>query len=167
MFRSTCRRSQPLFPTEGSTYCITGDMEEVPATPSEAALFEDGLTLFDQVAKNHTNIDVVGRSLGTGIAVYVASRRPVTKLVLITPYDSIEGLAARQFPYVPVRWILLDKFESWKFAPQIKSPTLIVAAERDEIVPRASTDLLRSRFKSGIVTFKVVPGTTHNSIVYS
>jgi len=142
-------------------------MEEVPATPSEAALFEDGLTLFDQVAKNHTNIDVVGRSLGTGIAVYVASRRPVTKLVLITPYDSIEGLAARQFPYVPVRWILLDKFESWKFAPQIKSPTLIVAAERDEIVPRASTDLLRSRFKSGIVTFKVVPGTTHNSIVYS
>jgi pimeloyl-ACP methyl ester carboxylesterase len=133
-------------------------------TPSEAGLFQDGLALFDVVAKKHSKIDVVGRSLGSGIAVYIASRRPVTKLVLVTPYDSIEELAARQFPYVPVRWILIDKFESWRFAPQITSPTLIVAAERDQIVPRASTDLLRSRFRSGIVSFRVVPGTTHNTI---
>jgi pimeloyl-ACP methyl ester carboxylesterase len=132
--------------------------------PSEAALFQDALTVFDVVAKKHSKIDVVGRSLGSGIAVYVASRRPAAKLVLVTPYDSIEELAARQFPYVPVKWILLDKFESWRFAPQITSPTLIVAAERDQIVPRASTDLLRSRFRSGIVSFAVVPGTTHNTI---
>jgi pimeloyl-ACP methyl ester carboxylesterase len=133
-------------------------------TPSEAGLFADGVTLFDEVVKKHSEIELIGRSLGSGVAIYVASRRPVAKLVLVTPYDSIEGLAARQFPYVPVRWILLDKFESWKFAPQITSPTLILAAEHDEIVPRASTDLLRSRFKSGIVSFKIVPGTSHNTI---
>ena len=62
-------------------------------------------------------------------------------------------------------WLLRDKFESWRFAPQVNAPTLIVAAERDEIVPRASTDLLRSRFKSGgLVSLRVVAGTGHNTI---
>src|SRR5260370_41081884 len=48
--------------------------------PSEGALFADALTLFDQVHSKHPDVDVVGRSLGSGIAVYVASLRPVTRL---------------------------------------------------------------------------------------
>ena len=133
-------------------------------TPSEAALFADALTLFDEVHGKHPVIDVVGRSLGSGIAVYVASRRPVARLVLVTPYDSLQDLAARQFPYMPVRWLLLDKFESWRFAPHVTAPTLIIAADHDEVIPRASTELLRSRFKSGQATFAVLPGTGHNTI---
>jgi pimeloyl-ACP methyl ester carboxylesterase len=132
--------------------------------PSEDALFKDALTLFDQVHAKHPDVDVVGRSLGSGIAVYVASRRPVARLVLVTPYDSIQELAARQFPYVPVRWLLLDKFESWRYAPHVNAPTVIIAADHDEIVPRASTELLRSRFKGGLVSFAVLPGTGHNTI---
>lgn len=132
--------------------------------PSEDALFTDALTLFDEVYAKHPDVDVVGRSLGSGIAVYVASRRPVARLVLVTPFDSLQELAARQFPYVPVRWLLLDKFESWKFAPHVNAPTLIIAADRDEVVPRASTELLRSRFKSGLASFAVLPGTGHNTI---
>jgi len=135
--------------------------------PSEKALFADALTLFDKVHAKHTDVDVVGRSLGSGVAVYVASLRPVRRLVLVTPFDSLEELAARQFPYIPVRWLMLDKFESWKYAPQVTAPTLIVAAENDEIVPRASTELLESRFKGGLATLKVIAGTGHNTIDYS
>lgn len=101
--------------------------------PSEGALFADALTLFDEVHPKHPDIDVVGRSLGSGIAVYVASKRPVARLVLVTPYDSLEDLATRQFPYLPAKWILLDKYESSRFAPQVSAPTLIMAADRDEI----------------------------------
>src|SRR5581483_3606208 len=98
---------------------------------SEAALFEDGLTLFDEVQKAHPQVEVVGRSLGSGVAVYVASLRPAARLVLVTPYDSIAEIGARQFPFVPVKWLLLDRFESWKYAPQVTAPTLIIAAEHD------------------------------------
>lgn len=132
--------------------------------PSQAALFADGLALFDEVYSKHEDIEIVGRSLGSGIAVYVASSRPVARLVLITPYNSIEDLAARQFPYLPVRWLLLDKYQSWKYAPQVSAPTLIIAAENDEIVPRQSTEQFRTHFKSGIVSMVILPRTTHNTI---
>ena len=133
-------------------------------TPSEKGLFDDALILFDEVHRKHPSVDVVGRSLGSGIAVYVASIRPVDRLVLVTPYDSLLELAALQYPYIPVRWLLLDKFESWRFAPSVTAPTLIIAAEHDELVPRSNTQLLQSRFKSGLVSFKVVAGTGHNTI---
>lgn len=132
--------------------------------PSEDALFADALTLFDLVYARHPDVEVVGRSLGSGVAVYVASRRPVARLVLVTPYDSIQELAAHQFPYVPVRWLLLDKFESWRFAPRVTAPTLIIAADHDEVIPRASTELLRSRFKSGLASYAMLPDTGHNTI---
>ena len=133
-------------------------------TPSESGLFADALILFDEVHRQQASVDVVGRSLGSGIAVYVASMRPVDRLVLVTPFDSLLEVAALQYPYVPVRWLLLDKFESWRFAPRVTAPTLIIAAEHDELVPRANTELLRSRFRSGLISFKVVAGTGHNTI---
>lgn len=132
--------------------------------PSEQALFADALALFDEVRPKHPSVDVVGRSLGSGIAVYVASVRPVARLVLVTPYYSLQQLAALQYPYVPVKWLLLDKFESWRFAPHVTAPTLIIAAEHDEVVPRTSTELLQSRFKNGLTSFRVVAGTSHNTI---
>jgi pimeloyl-ACP methyl ester carboxylesterase len=132
--------------------------------PSEDALFSDALTLFDEVHPKHPDVDVVGRSLGSGIAVYVASKRPVARLVLVTPYDSLEDLATRQFPYLPVKWLLLDKYESWRFAPRVSAPTLIMAADQDEIIPRASTELLLSRFTTGLASLVVLPGTGHNTI---
>jgi pimeloyl-ACP methyl ester carboxylesterase len=132
--------------------------------PSEAALFADALALFDKLRSEHQNIVVVGRSLGSGVAVYLASQRPVARLVLVTPYDSLQDLAKQQFPYLPVGWLLLDKFESWKYASKVNAPTLIIAAEHDEVIPRTSTDALYSRFHSEVVDLKVVAGTNHNTI---
>lgn len=132
-------------------------------SPSQEALFEDGLELFDRVHARHSEVLVVGRSLGSAVALYVATRRPVSRLVLITPFDSVQSLAAHHYPFVPVRWLLRDKFESWKFAPEVTAPTLIIAAADDEVVPRASTELLFSRFKNGVAVLKVLRGR-HNTV---
>jgi pimeloyl-ACP methyl ester carboxylesterase len=133
-------------------------------TPSEAAIQQDALVLFDQVHARHANTAVVGRSLGTGVAVRLASRRPVSRLVLVSPFNSLQELAARQFPYFPVRWLLTDKYESWRYAPRITAPTLILAAEHDEVIPRASTEQLYRRFAAGVAVLEVIHDTGHNTI---
>lgn len=133
-------------------------------SPSEQAIVAAALALFDRVHAEHNNIVVVGRSLGSGVAVHLASLRPIERLVLVTPYDSLADVAAHHYPFLPARWLLRDKFESWKYAPQVTAPTRIVVAEKDEVIPRASTDRLRTRFKNGIVSYVVVPGVGHNTI---
>ncbi|MES2633754.1 MAG: alpha/beta hydrolase [Pseudomonadota bacterium] len=133
-------------------------------SPTEQALHADAKVLFDLLNVTQKDIVVIGRSLGSGVAVRLAAERPVSRLVLVTPYDSIESIAASQFPYLPIRWLLRDKFNSGSVAGQVKVPTLIVVAERDEQIPRASTDQLFMRFAPGVARFEVVPGTTHNTI---
>jgi pimeloyl-ACP methyl ester carboxylesterase len=132
--------------------------------PSEAGLFADAIALFDRVRQEHERIVVVGRSLGSGVAVHLASARPAARLVLVTPYDSLQTLAEQRFPWLPVRWLLRDRFESWRYAPRVAAPTLIVVAERDDIVPVASSETLRSRFRPGVAALVRVAGTDHNSI---
>jgi uncharacterized protein len=132
--------------------------------PSEDALVADALVLFDKVKAEHPNVVVIGRSLGSGIAVHLASMRSVVRLILVTPYDSLVGLAAKQFPYFPIRWLMLDKFESWRYAEKITAPTLVIAAERDEVIPRSSTEALYARFHAGVATLRVVAGAGHNTI---
>jgi pimeloyl-ACP methyl ester carboxylesterase len=132
--------------------------------PTERALVADALLLFDRVAATHAEVVLIGRSLGSGVAIQVASQRPVRKLVLVTPYDSIVELAARQFPYFPVPWLLQDKYESSRRAPRVRAPTLVLAAEYDEVIPAWSTARLLSRFAHGVATQEVIKGTGHDSI---
>ncbi len=132
--------------------------------PSEAALHQDAIALFDKVHASHAQVVVVGRSLGSGVAVRLATQRPLERLVLVTPYDSLQDLAAAQFRWFPVRWLLTEKFESGRYAPLISVPTMIIAAEHDEVIPRSSTDLLHARFSQGVARFVVLPGTGHNTI---
>jgi pimeloyl-ACP methyl ester carboxylesterase len=135
--------------------------------PSEAALYSDALALFDQVYAKHPNVVVIGRSLGGAVAVRLASARPVARLVLVTPFDNLQDLAEQQFPYLPVRWLLLDKFESWRYAPQVSAPTVFLVAQHDEVIPRESSELLFSRFAAGVAEFKLIAGVGHNSISQS
>ncbi|UUT10650.1 lysophospholipase [Pseudomonas zeae] len=133
-------------------------------SPSEAAIAEDALALFDQVYASHPQVAVVGRSLGSGVAVRLASQRPVQQLILVTPYNSLEEIAARQYPWVPVQWLLKDRFESGKYAAHIRVPTLLLAASDDEVIPRASTQRLLENFPQGVAMLRVVPDSGHNSI---
>jgi pimeloyl-ACP methyl ester carboxylesterase len=133
-------------------------------SPSEEAIARDAMTLFDKAYADHPQIVVVGRSLGSGVAVRLASVRPVAKLVLVTPYNSLEELATRQFRWFPVQWMLKDKFESWRYAEHIAVPTRLIAAEQDEVIPSSSTQRLLSHFPAGVATLQVIAGTGHNSI---
>ncbi|MEP6505122.1 MAG: alpha/beta fold hydrolase [Betaproteobacteria bacterium] len=133
-------------------------------TPTEVALTADAAALFDKVHAEHPDVIVIGRSLGTGVAVRLASTRPVSRLVLVTPYDSLLGIAQRQFPAFPVSWLLTDKYESWRYVPKVTAPVLILAAELDEIIPTASSERLRQRFPAGQVTWVLVPRASHNTI---
>ena len=132
--------------------------------PTESDITADAAGLFDKVHAEHPDVIVIGRSLGTGVAARLASTRPVARLVLVTPYDSLLGIAERQFPYFPVKYLLIDKYESWRYVPAIKVPVLILAAEKDEVIPTASTEALRARFPPGQVTTVMVPGASHNTI---
>ncbi len=117
-----------------------------PGSPTEAGLFADALTAYDYVAARHPNVAIMGRSLGTGVAVYVAVERPVARMVLVTPYDSIENIAQDQYPMFPVRLLMKDKFESWRRAPLVHAPTLVLVAADDATVPRVYSDNLISKF---------------------
>ena len=131
-------------------------------SPSEAGLVADGLALFDLVKASHDDILVVGRSLGSGVAVQVAAARRASRLVLVTPYDSLADVGAAHYPIFPVRWLARDKFDSVARIPRIAAPTTIIAAERDNIIPMANTRRLQAAFRPGQARFVVLPGEDHN-----
>ncbi len=132
--------------------------------PTEAALHADAIALFDSVAREHSEITVIGRSLGSGVAIRLAVERPVARLVLVTPYDSIEAVAAQQFALFPVRWLIQDRFDSATLAPQIRVPTTVIVAERDEVIRRERSDALVSRFAPGVAQMVVIAGAGHNTL---
>ena len=132
--------------------------------PSERDLISDALALFDLAHAEHQDVAILGRSLGSGVAIHLASVRPIERLILVTPFDSLEFIAAQQFPWMPVRLILRDKFESWRYAPQVTAPTVILAAENDQVVPLANSKNLLTHFKPGVAVFKTIAGVGHNDI---
>ncbi len=132
--------------------------------PKEPDLVADAQKLFERVSVEHPSIVVVGRSLGSAIAVRVASANPIARLVLVTPFDSIEEVAVHHYPFLPVRWLLHDKFESWRHAQAVRAPTLVIAAELDEVVPRERTEALLAFFREGVARFEVLTGEGHNTV---
>lgn len=132
--------------------------------PSEAAIVDDARRLFDRVQREHPRITVVGRSLGSGVAVQLAASRPVARLVLVTPYDSVASLAAAQFPWVPVRWLLEDRFDSIAHAPKIAAGTTVIIAEHDEVIARRHSDALVAALPREKTRVHVIAGAGHNTI---
>lgn len=137
--------------------------------PAEHDIVHDGRMLFDWLAE-HGSVDpariaVVGRSLGSGVAVQVARDRPASAVVLITPYDSIVAIAKRRFRAVPVDYVLRHRFESIKYAPELKVPTYVLRAESDDIIPHAHTDLLVAKL-TALHGDDIIPGSDHLNIPY-
>lgn len=114
--------------------------------PSEAALAADAIALFDHVAASHHRVDVLGRSLGSGVAVHVAAARPVQRMALITPFDSVLRVGQVHYPWVPMAWLLKDPFESWRRAPKLEMPVFIVIAGQDNVIPPAHSEALAAAF---------------------
>jgi len=115
-------------------------------TPSESALVADALRLFDRVAATHSAVDAMGRSLGSGVAVRLAAARPVARVALITPYDSIDRVAAHHYPWLPIRWLARDRFDSLAQAPRVRADVLVVIAGRDDVIPPSHAERLAAAF---------------------
>jgi hypothetical protein len=137
--------------------------------PDETHMVDDGCALFDWLA-DHGAVDpsriaLVGRSLGSGVAIQVAKERPVHSLVLITPYDSVLAIAKRRFRGMPVEYMLRHRFESIKYAPSLSAPTYVLRAEEDDVVPHSHTDQLVAKL-ARLYGDDIVPGSDHLTIPY-
>ncbi|WP_136805881.1 alpha/beta hydrolase [Desulfosediminicola flagellatus] len=135
--------------------------------PTEAGLHSDAQALYSLVQKEHNNITLMGRSLGTGVAVNLASIKKIERLILVTPYDSIVNVAAGIYKFIPVHALLKDTFDSVSHADKLKNPVLILIAEHDELVPRKRTDNFVAALNPNITNVQVINDTDHNSICTS
>jgi fermentation-respiration switch protein FrsA (DUF1100 family) len=105
--------------------------------PSEAGLSIDAETAYAFAAARYpaARIAVWGESLGTGVAVALAAERPIGRLVLEAPFTSAVDLAARRYPFVPVRRLMKDQFRSDLRIAAVAAPLLVLHGARDTIVP--------------------------------
>ena len=138
-------------------------------TPGEEHMVEDGCMLFDWLC-GRSNVDrhrvaVVGRSLGSGVAVQVAKERQAHSVVLVTPYDSILALAQRRFRGVPVSYLLRHRFESIKYAAALSAPTYVLRAATDDVVPHTHTDVLVAKLMR-VHMDETIPDSDHMNIPY-
>ena len=134
-------------------------------TPSEAGLLDDALAIYDRIQPQHESISAYGRSLGSGVAAYLAAHRPLEKLILLTPYDSIANVAKRLYPIFPVRLLIKDSFDSAAVAESIDIPVLIAAAELDREIRLEHTMALKSRLTRARLRYVMIEGAAHNDIV--
>ena len=132
--------------------------------PTEKSLYEDSQLLYDNVCIKQEQCSVIGRSLGSGIATFLASTRKINKLVLVTPYDSIESIAQGQYPMYPISLLLKDKYDSVSRVNNISSKTLVILAEHDNVIPRRHSQLLISAFKPNTISVSIIKNTGHNNI---
>lgn len=132
--------------------------------PNEKANYSDAQTIYQQIKESYSDISVIGRSLGSGVATYLASKNQIHKLVLITPFDSIQSVAQDQFLIYPMSLLLTDKYDSFSRVESIKAKTLVLIAEHDQIIKRKHTNRLISAFAESQITVKILVGTDHNNI---
>jgi dipeptidyl aminopeptidase/acylaminoacyl peptidase len=137
--------------------------------PDELHMIADARMLYDWVAEHHhvdpSRIAVVGRSLGSGVAIRIAVERPVAALVLLTPYDSLVAIAQRRFRSLPINWVMRHRFESVKYAASLQAPVLVLRAASDDIIPASHTDLLVAKLGSAPEDV-TIPESDHCNIVY-
>jgi len=96
--------------------------------------------------------------------VQLASERPVSRLVLVTAYDSLVNVAQEHFRWLPVGLLLRDRYDSARRAPRVTAPVLVVIAGEDEIIPERRSRALAEAFGPGRARVVVVPGVGHNTL---
>lgn len=136
-----------------------------PGQPSEAALCGDALAWFDwlQHQPKVKRIVAVGRSLGSGVATHLAAKRPLQGVVLITPFDSVRAVAQRQYPWLPVRWLLKHPFDSLAAAPSVRAPLLMLPALADTVIAPAHARTLFEAW-GGDKQWRPLTGVGHNDV---
>ncbi len=110
-----------------------------PGRPSEEGLAADARAaqawLAAQPEVDPDRIAYFGESLGAAVAVGLAVQRPPAALVLRSPFTSLADVGAVHYPWLPVRRLLLDRYPSIERIASVHAPLLVIAGDRDDIVP--------------------------------
>lgn len=134
--------------------------------PGQEALYEDGLAIYEHALSKGLQPDrivVMGRSLGSGVASMLAGTREMRAAILVTPFDSLSAVAAHHYPYLPVRMLLRHPFPSIEWARKAQAPALMLAADRDDIIPPTHARRLAEAW-AGEAHVHVLPNTGHNDV---
>ena len=136
--------------------------------PSEATFKAGAADALESLLRSDTRpIYVLGESLGSGVACYLAGTFPgqVAGLLLVTPFSSLADVAAHHYPFLPVRTLLSDRYDSVEALSHYKGPVAFLLAGSDEVVP---TKLGRQLYESysGPKWLRVEAHAGHNSIPY-
>jgi uncharacterized protein len=139
-----------------------GDSE---GSPTEHGLDEDARAIQRYVAgRSDVRADRLvyfGESLGSAVAVRLAVDHAPAALILRSPFTSLVDVGRVHYPFLPVRWLLRDRFSSIDGIASVRSPVLIVAGDRDRIVPLEQSRRLFER-ASEPRELVVVRGADHN-----
>jgi len=136
-------------------------------TPSEHSFFSNALQAYDYIIKTYQldadNFFIMGRSLGSTVATYVASKRKSKGLILITPFDSIENIARDHYKWYPINIILKHKFKTELYIDSVSSPILAIATDSDGVIPASNLNRLYAPRKEKINLLKI-NHANHNNI---
>lgn len=136
-----------------------------PGSPTEQGLEMDAIAARDFVINQRRvgpqGLIYFGESLGTGVAVTLASEHPPTALILRSPYTSMADVGQHHYPWLPVRLLLRDRYDSLGRIPRIQTRLLVIAGERDRVVP---SEFSRRLYEAAPQpkTFVSIPGADHN-----
>lgn len=107
--------------------------------PTEEGVYRDAVAAYEYLTGSlgvpPSRVILAGRSLGSAVAVEVATRAPSAGLVLFSPIDSVPDVGARNFPWVPVRYLASNRFDSILKIGNVRVPVLVVHGQRDGRVP--------------------------------
>ena len=134
--------------------------------PGEKNLFADALAIYDYLFKTHKiipdNIWLIGRSIGSSIAAYVASQRHVKKLVLVTPFDAIANFVPNLVIFSPIRKYMQRYFNTTKYLEQVDGKILVIVADADKVIPKRSLESLLKKFQDQILLVKIKDANHQN-----
>jgi uncharacterized protein len=136
-----------------------------PGRPSEDGLAADARAAQAWLAArpevDPRRIAYFGESLGAAVALRLAVERPPAALILRSPFTSLIDVGRLHYPWLPVNWLLTDRYRSDDQVAQLTVPLLVIAGERDQIVPAALSRRLYDS-ASARKRFVLVPGADHN-----
>ncbi|MEA3042176.1 MAG: uncharacterized protein QOH47_14 [Sphingomonadales bacterium] len=130
-----------------------------------AALQEDALRIHDALRARFrpARLIVVGFSVGSGVAASLVGRRTVDGLILVTPFDSLAGVAAHHYPWVPVRLLFRHEMAPARDLAGSPTPVALIAGGRDDLVPPIRTQALRLAI-ANLAFDRTIAEAGHNDI---
>ena len=136
-----------------------------PGRPSEAGILVDARAHLDWVAAiwGCAAPILCGESMGSGVAVRLASERPVTAVVLDAPYTSIADVAAAMYRWLPVRQLIRHPFDSLSCLPKVAVPLLVIHGEADDLIPVEHGRRVAAA-AGGPVELVLLPGVGHPAL---